>query len=172
VCPGIFSMTSNVTVSWYNGQSKCLTLNVIEESQGLKKEWRRGRDSNPWYPVKVHTISNRAPSASSVTSPHAMLSAPTLHRFTGKRWGCQPHRARHVTVRQGGAGLSCGKSGSSLIKSAGPGASAPYRLDDNFGLGVQGCGDPALFTSRPHLDVFILELVNLHLQSGALLQLF
>ena len=31
--------------------------------------WRRGRDSNPGWVISPHTISNRAPSASSVTSP-------------------------------------------------------------------------------------------------------
>ena len=31
--------------------------------------WRRGRDSNSWYAINVHTISNRAPSTNSDTSP-------------------------------------------------------------------------------------------------------
>ncbi len=32
-------------------------------------QWRRGRDSNSWTGISRHTISNRAPSANSDTSP-------------------------------------------------------------------------------------------------------
>ena len=35
----------------------------------LLLKWRRSGDSNPGYPVRVHTLSRRAPSANSVTSP-------------------------------------------------------------------------------------------------------
>ena len=42
-----------------------------------KNHWRRDGDSNPRYAFGVYTISNRAPSASSVISPLAYR----LHRF-------------------------------------------------------------------------------------------
>ena len=34
------------------------------------KKWRRGRDSNPGAVCGRHSLSRRAPSADSVTSPH------------------------------------------------------------------------------------------------------
>ena len=37
--------------------------------RSLEFQWRRDRDSNPRYAFGAHTISNRAPSASSVISP-------------------------------------------------------------------------------------------------------
>ena len=35
-------------------------------------KWRRRRDSNPWYPYEVYTISNRARSTNYATSPRVL----------------------------------------------------------------------------------------------------
>ena len=43
--------------------------NISTTLQVIYLHWRRGRDSNSWYAFNVHTISNRAPSTNSDTSP-------------------------------------------------------------------------------------------------------
>ena len=52
-----------------------------KKSRGFKRDflWRREWDSNPRYACDVHTISNRAPSASSDISPRVLFGC--LVRF-------------------------------------------------------------------------------------------
>jgi hypothetical protein len=49
--------------------------------------WRRGWDSNPRYPFEVHTLSRRADSTSSRTSPCGSIHPDYRHFWVARFWG-------------------------------------------------------------------------------------
>ena len=46
--------------------------NTVDITSTVPSFWRRRRDSNPWYPYEVYTISNRARSTNYATSPRLL----------------------------------------------------------------------------------------------------
>jgi hypothetical protein len=57
----------------------CILQELLEPAcaSAFLNSWRRGWDSNPRYPCGVHTLSRRADSTSSRTSPHTVIPEPS-----------------------------------------------------------------------------------------------